>query len=399
MKSLAIHSAMHKGLRTDPPSDVQEDEILEWMARIYPRWEIPSDFMQYTHYQRVLRGLDWTSSPGYPYLLTSPTNSQLFQVVDGEPAEAPSRAIWEIVQKRLVERDADPIRLFVKPEPHKLKKIEEGRFRLISSVSVVDQIIDHMLHDDYDQVMIENWATVPPKAGWTPLLGGWKTVPNFLRPLAVDKKAWDWTVRPWLLSLSLRHRIRQCSNMCPLWEDLAEWRWRMLYAEAVFVTSGGILLKQKEPGVRKSGCVTTLSDNSLEQDILHRRISLDMWRKNPDLHIPPLWGSMGDDTIQEEPDNLDEYLGYLSQYCIVKEAVRSPDFAGFSFHGRDVKPLYLGKHAYQLLHVDPAVKDGVARSYALLYHRAPAARWISRMCRMLGDVPTEVRLDSIYDGE
>lgn len=369
------------------------------MSESYPTWRIPEDFLQYSHYERVVKKLDWTSSPGYPYLLTTPTNSQLFVVGPDGPSQEAMRAVWQLVCERIEKRDADPIRLFVKPEPHKSKKIEEGRFRLISSVSVVDQIIDHLLHDDYDAKLSESWIHHAPKSGWTPLCGGWKSFPEFKKPLAVDKKAWDWTVRPWLLELSLRHRIRQCENISAAWMDLAWWRWERLYKDPVFILSSGDLFKQKIPGVRKSGCVTTLSDNSIEQDILHRRIAMEMWDVDDSLIIPPLWGSMGDDTIQEQPECLSMYLSKLGEYCLVKEAVRAPEFAGFRFQGARIQPLYLGKHAFNLLHVDPSVRDGVARSYALLYHRASNKDWIQGLARQLGELHSEIVMDAIYDRE
>ncbi|QKI29247.1 hypothetical protein 2 [Teucrium fruticans sobemo-like virus] len=340
MKSLAVHAALHEGLRTDPPLAADADRILSDMDEEYPSWSIPEDFLTRSHFERVVRSLDWTSSPGYPYLTIHPTNAQFFGVVEGEPSQDRLEVVWNLVSSQISEARADPIRLFVKPEPHKEAKISDGRFRLISSVSVVDQIIDHMLHDEYDAQLAANWMTHPPKVGWTPFIGGWKAFPRYERPLALDKKAWDWTVRPWLLWMSLEHRKRRCSNLTQEWVSLAEMRWKHLYGAPVFVTSGGALLQQNTPGVRKSGCVTTLTDNSLEQDILHRRVSLEMVREGHPCP-PPLWGCMGDDTYQEAPSNVQRYVDLMAQFCIVKQAVLKPEFCGFRFLGSRVEPMYL----------------------------------------------------------
>lgn len=397
MKSLAVHAALHEGLRIDPPMAADADQILGEMDEEYPSWRIPEDFLKKTHFERVVRKLDWTSSPGYPYLTIHPTNSQFFGVVDGVPSQVRVDAIWDLVCEQIANDRVDPIRLFVKPEPHKVAKIEAGRFRLISSVSVVDQIIDHMLHDDYDEKLAENWPHHPPKVGWTPFIGGWRAFPRYKRPLALDKKAWDWTVRPWLLWLSLEHRKRRCENLSEDWVQLAERRWKHLYGEPVFVTSGGMLLKQLTPGVRKSGCVTTLTDNSLEQDILHRRVSLELVRQG---HVrpPPLWGCMGDDTFQEAPDDVDAYVNLTAQFCIVKQAVLQPEFCGFRFNRERVEPMYKGKHAFNLMHVDPKVQADVARSYALLYHRSAEESKILAYCNQLGKTLSEARMDTIFDG-
>lgn len=176
MCSLKYHVHLRRGLRSDGPTETERQRILVQSFYAYKEaaWEIPSDFLTYEHYARVVRSLDWNSSPGYPYMMRSPNNRTLFGVNDaGEPAESELRYYYEIVKRRIEEKSiADPIRLFIKPEPHKEKKLVEGRYRLISSVSVVDQIIDHMLFGEMNQKMIQKWHSIPNKAGWSPVNGG-----------------------------------------------------------------------------------------------------------------------------------------------------------------------------------------------------------------------------------
>lgn len=40
---------------------------------------------------------------------------------------------------------SDPLKIFIKQEPHKDKKIAEGRLRLIMSVSLIDSMVDRIL--------------------------------------------------------------------------------------------------------------------------------------------------------------------------------------------------------------------------------------------------------------
>lgn len=73
-------------------------------------------------------------------------------------------AVTERIQSLLSgEMEADDIKVFVKQEPHSWEKISEGRFRLISAVSMVDTMVDRIVFGDLvDRVL----AT----AGETPVM-------------------------------------------------------------------------------------------------------------------------------------------------------------------------------------------------------------------------------------
>lgn len=356
-------------------------------------WAIPSDFLEYTHYERAVKQLDWTSSPGYPYMRRATTNGVLFKVEDGVPAFEKLQEYWEVVKMQIKDRLADPIRLFIKAEPLKEKKLEEGRYRLISSVSVVDQIIDHMLFGVMNKEMIDNWIHIPPKVGWNQLNGGWRIIPHE-QWMALDKSSWDWTVHPWLAEIVLSVRAKLCSNLDDRWMQLALWRYQELFINATFITSGGLLLKQVNPGVMKSGCVNTITDNSIMQMILHIRVSMEL-----NIEIEPLY-SMGDDTLQRKGSKWEEYLELMGQYSILKQCIPANEFAGCRFYknGR-IEPLYKGKHAFTLLHVDPEVLPQLADSYRLLYFRSSYRDLMYNLFSAMGQkhLPYE-KCNAIYDG-
>lgn len=361
-------------------------------------WEIPSDFLTYEHYRRVLRQLDMASSPGYPYMVRAPTNSVLFRVdEDGNMDEKAVEYIWQTVQQRLSSySEADPIRFFIKQEPHKNKKLENGRLRLISSVSVVDQIIDHMLFDEMNSKMVENWFYNPIKVGWSPLKGGWKAFPMGTR-YSIDKSAWDWTAQMWVFEMCLAIRLSLCKTRGELfekWREVAVYRYMQLFDSPLFITSGGLLLRQLQQGVQKSGCVNTLADNSLAQWVLHARVCIE---HNVPTDDEDLW-VMGDDTSQSKLIHSD-YLDWLGEFCIVKECQKVREFCGFRFGGLRVEPLYKGKHAFNLLYMDPAHAADIARSYSLLYHRSVHRDWMRKLFEDMGfEIFPIWYCDAIYDG-
>ncbi|UXD80023.1 putative RdRP [Myrmica rubra virus 7] len=358
-------------------------------------WQLPEDFLSYDHYCRVVKNLDWNSSPGLPWMRQSATNRILFEVIDGVPSELALMRVWEVVRKRLEDRDCDPIRLFIKPEPLKRRKLEQGSYRLISSVSVVDQIIDGMLFGTMNDLVIENYLQTPSKVGWSPYNGGWKIMPVFGMK-SLDKRAWDWSMQAWVVEFlfELRKSLMIKTRHSKLWEDLALWRYRMLFESPLFMTSGGLLLRQLLAGVMKSGCFNTIIDNSMAQDFLHVRVCLELGLEVGDLM------SMGDDTTQRKFKLFSEYVDRLSQYCHVKEVVDANEFAGHRFRLCYVEPLYRGKHAFNLLHMDPRYEDDMALSYSLLYHRSACRDYIRNLFEDMGlYVPSLRTLDVIYDGE
>lgn len=355
-------------------------------------WELPQDFLSFDHFRRVVADMDMTSSPGYPYQLAYTTNGDyLGYRGDGTFDENILRQIYLGVCEKIRTRESDPIKLFVKPEPHKDSKCEKKAWRLISSVSVLDQIIDHMLFDPMNILMIDEYVNIVPQIGWAPFYQGWANMP--LTGVAMDKSGWDWSVRPWLIEEVLWLRGALCKNITQQWTELAAWRYSELFGAPVFVTSSGHFLRQKQPGVMKSGCVNTIADNSIMQDILNKVVEMETGLSSSWMR------TMGDDTLQSDPGDIGSYVQSLKRYCIVKEIKNRVEFAGFDFEVEYVEPIYHSKHCWNLLHTRPDVVQEMATSYALLYHRSRRARLIKRIVRELGYVPSDAWLDSIWDGE
>lgn len=380
------------------PSPGMRQQIIGLMTDLYASasWELPEDFLEFSHFRRALLELDLTSSPGFPYCARNPTNRVLFHVSDMNVwDEGRVSYMWEIVQGKLRGEGPDPIRVFVKPEPHKVSKLEGGRFRLISSVSVADQLVDHMLFDEMNKTLLQTWPEHPSKPGWSHLQGGWRMIPRETG-MATDKSGWDWTCHLWLFEMILQVRAELCRTRGPKfdrWIELATMRYKQLFLEPELITSGGTILRQLRPGVMKSGCVNTISDNSMGQVILHLRVCLE-------IGVDVGWlFAMGDDVLQQQVPELRPYLDRLAMFCKVKAAQCVNEFAGFRFHGRRVEPLYKGKHAFNLLHMNPKFMEEMVESYLLLYHRSSYRDWMRQLFISMGaEVKPLWWFDNIVDG-
>lgn len=398
---MVYHSQAHVGLRVDPPTPAVSQLLLEQVKIefVEAMWDIPADFLQRSHFDRVVMDLQWQSSPGWPYMKNAPTNEQFFKYDQktNTVSQTVSDYMWELVSHRIHHKTrSDPVRLLIKPEPHKVKKLRDHKYRLISAVSVADQIIDHMLFDEMNEKMIKDHAFIPSKAGWSPLGGGWKHIPKETW-VATDKTAWDWTVRMWLVEMVLKVRTALCKTQGTLfeaWKDLAAYRYHEMMGNPHYILSNGYVLKQRVPGVQKSGCVNTIADNSLWQWILHARICIEM-----ELPITPIY-TMGDDVLQKWFKEMKEYLERTGQFCLLKTANLVNEFAGFRFLGNGfLEPMYKGKHAFVLRHANPDTFDQLSNSYALLYHRSVDKEWMRDCLEKMGaQLFSEAFLDSIYDG-
>lgn len=393
LRSLIQHIKIHNSVLDDPMSDYIETLVFEKMRNTLgtARYSTPSDFMSREHFDRVLSNIDMSSSPGLPWSRIATTNRGLFYDNDGHLLPAKVEWMWNLVSNRLQVRDADPIKMFVKAEPVKQAKLDEGRYRLISAISIVDQIIDQMIFGWQNEVLMEQWLSLPMKVGWSPLVGGWKLMSPSMR-IAIDKKAWDWTVKSWMLETELKLRVWLAKGN-DLFKDLATWRYRMLFENPLLVLSSGIVLAQRCIGIMKSGSVNTIMSNSIMQLILHYRVSAEL------MMDPGVLWSMGDDTLQTPVEDLQSYMQRLRKYCLAKDPVNGVEFAGFKFTNVSVEPMYQAKHAFNLLHFDSRFKSDILISYSILYHRSHLASWVHEALRQLGEPPSPRFLDVVWDGE
>nr|QQO81415.1 RNA-dependent RNA polymerase [Soybean thrips sobemo-like virus 7] len=246
------------------------------------------------------------------------------------------------------ERYADDLRVFVKPEPHKITKLEEGRLRLISAVSFVDTMVDRILFGWLADVALSSTWKTPCMVGWSPIKGGWRAMANrFVKPMALDRSAWDWTVQQWLVEAWLGFIFAVAIDPPDWWIAAVTDRFEMLFFHARFRFQDGTVIKQPRVGIMKSGCYLTLLLNSVSQVIIHAVAMLQLGL-NPFRSMPL---AFGDDTIQEsEGLDVNTYIAELSKLGPKLKSpriARDVEFIGFLM-GEKFTPAYTSKHLYKL---------------------------------------------------
>lgn len=310
------------------------------------RTSISEDFDQYSGFCRAVQRLERTSTPGYPYCTEGPTIGSYLGFNGFEYDPYRLERLWFEVQ-RLLSGDFTGLlfNVFIKEEPHKISKIKEGRFRLIIGSPLPFQVLCHMLFDDFNDKQIEKAYEIPSQQGIILNGGGWRVYYNLWTSLGLscglDKKAWDWTVPGWKIRLALEFRKRMVyGRKYERWVYLAEKAYSALFDSPELILSDGSVYKQLFPGIMKSGCVNTISDNSVMQVIDHILVCQDRG-----VSWSPLPRAVGDDTLSC-PWQYTENSGH-DKYGAVVKSVSGMEFVGMEFTERGPMPLYLEKHLYK----------------------------------------------------
>lgn len=280
----------------------------------------------------------------------------------------------ESVEQHLRDGLLDPCRVFIKNEPHKKAKIREGRFRLIWSLSLLDQIIDRVLFSSMAEEEIRKFHRMASKGG-----AGLSTdeqqrelYQNIKMLLGKDfwtndMKNWDWSFKRWQYEAFW---VRCAFKMGFRKEEISIWlkvlsrkglefntydemeyifleipitirlMWIRLFfmARVPIVLSDGRLLTHGTAGIMKSGLFITLMANSFNRALLSSFVS-DYLEANSDAAI-----AMGDDCGEKLLGRgvHDESIkhAYLRMGFTVTdlEHITNPDIQGFEFCSHRLYP-------------------------------------------------------------
>lgn len=204
----------------------------------------------------------------------------------------------------------DPVRLFVKQEPHTNKKLSEKRYRLISSVSLVDQLVERLLFGPQNQLEIQRWRNIPSKPGmglslheqaqsiWSEL----QTNHDIWPAAEADISGFDWSVQDWELWADVQMRCKLGGFENPVLKRAAVSRF-YCFMNSVFQLSDGTLIEQGLPGLMKSGSYCTSSTNSRIRCLMAELIGA------------PWCIAMGDDSVEGYTADAAEKYAQLGHTC------------------------------------------------------------------------------------
>lgn len=342
------------------------------------RWTLPPDFMQYSAFLRVVRDLEFTSSPGYPYCRQSSTIGEWLGWDGIWFDENRLQELWYQVQEFLSGHFESYYRVFVKSEPHTRAKAALGRWRLIICPPLCEQVVWAMVFSYGNDVEVRRVRDSPSMQGMKLCGGEWKQHQHLFRQrgydCALDKSAWDWTCHRELLSieLDLRERLLTAeSEIRTGWRRLADWLYEKAFDHPRLVLSDGRVYEQVVPGIMKSGCINTISTNSHCQVIVHVLACL-----RSGLRVNPLPVAVGDDTLGCYANTPDAQT-FLELGVVLKD-LTDVQFVGHRWLPDGPVPAYNAKHLFRYLSVKPEHLDSFLDSMVHLYAHSPSFQRVWR---------------------
>lgn len=263
------------------------------------------------------------SSPGVPFAALAATNGDLIDRYDRTLVHCAYERLQllcsgadlsQATAVDLVENGyCDPVRLFVKQEPHSRRKMNQRRYRLISSVSITDQIIERLLFGYQNRYEISMWHAIPSKPGMglsldeqTRLMFSDLRAKSHIRKAAcADISGFDWSVQEWEFEaeLYMRLKLMEPDLIGNARLERAVRNRFACFSLSLFQLSDGTLIAQQIPGIMKSGSYLTSSMNSRIRCLMAEIIGA------------PWCIAMGDDSVEGFVENAKEKYACLGHTC------------------------------------------------------------------------------------
>nr|UOO01011.1 RNA-dependent RNA polymerase [Pine Lake virus] len=324
---------------------------------------VPSDWDSRERFEALLFHLDYSSSPGYPYLKEAPTIGQWLGA-DGVGNFNAQRVekLWFDVQRVLAGDYTHLFRVFIKDEPHKIAKAQTNRWRMIVASSLPVQMVWRMLFHEQNAALNEQSSRIPSKHGFVQCYGGWMSFLSDLKSKGIkysrDISGWDVGAPGYIFKIIGKFRQRW-PGVTESWIRVQEMMYKDAYENSYLIFSNGVVVRQTFAGFMKSGLFNTISDNSLSMVGIHVLACL---------RSGMAFGyivATGDDVAQS--DITEAYLSELTKLgCRVKEVLPRIEFMGNCYSTGKPEPIYTAKHLANLL-MKTCDLDQLFDAYCRLY--------------------------------
>lgn len=334
------------------PTREQLDNILDIMEPYYKGCAVNvDDFDTYENFLKCVRSLDFTSSPGYPFMHEASTIGAWLGYNGMTFDQSQLEKLWLMVQEVLIDNTIEAYwRVFIKQEPHKAHKMESKRYRLIMCPPLPLQVVWQMVFSAQNAIEIEKAYEIPsqqglilPQGNWMSFYSQWKHQGT---TWGTDAVAWDWTLPGWVFKLDLEYRARQTRGYrFKQWMDQAAKLYENAFKDCKLLFSNGRVFQQQCWGVMKSGCVNTISTNSHGGVMYHILYSMETG-----VPVDPMAKVVGDDKLVSEAHTL--YCEVYEKYGnLIKSVSPNLEFVGHEFHSHGPRPMYIGKHVFNFKYV------------------------------------------------
>jgi hypothetical protein len=319
------------------------------------------------HVYEAINRVSLSKTPGFPLRAQFANNEQaltaahvaIVRTVVARLYKLATMDCSDMTPQQMVERGlADPVAVSIKQEPNPERKTEDGNYRTVCQVSLVDQTVTRVMSHTQNDLEIKLWRTIPSKPGigfsdddsdhiLAPVL---KCLRNGTLMVS-DIKGWDTAVQEWELLGAADSRADTSTGRGTLYHKIMR---NMAYvlSRCVYVLSDGTLLAQTIYGGQVSGGYNTSSDNS------KIRVKGAWWVGASVVQ------AMGDDANEDFVENA------VERYAALGKTLReyAPCNGTLEFCSQVIKPgkiypIDSSKSLYRLLNSTCQDKDQILRQY------------------------------------
>jgi len=261
---------------------------------------------------------------------------------------------------------ADPVRVFVKNEPTKMKKIGLCE-RIINSVSMIQIAIEMYLMKDVDMPKKQNWFRGPGSVG----IGFTDSMAQLFqasiledfdraKPLdlqsvliSTDVKSMDYSQSEDVIELSILQKVTTNDAEYTAWSKFLVLNAYVL-ARPLYVLSDGSFISQVAPGGRRSGELDTSEGNTASKASLNVLCAHAFGKVRLNPFLAPVQRAQGDDGVHQPFCSDQQYRDFHAQFgmTITGFEIGTPnDFIFCSQRWKDGKciPQNIVKQLYNLL--------------------------------------------------
>jgi len=203
-------------------------------------------------------------------------------------------------QELMVAGFRDAVYTFIKDEPHKREKLDTNRLRIISGVSLVDNLVERVLFTKQNKLEIKLNAHLTFKPGMGLHDAGLQSLYNWFvkceerfQLCSTDVSAWDWSLPEWLVLMERDYR-KAVTTKNGAYAHIVDAYYYGI-CRKVFQLPTGELFAQNIPGIQASGCYNTSSGNSHMRHMLATLVQL---RLGVDARVTGEGCQMGDDALE-----------------------------------------------------------------------------------------------------
>lgn len=298
------------------------------------------------------------SGPGHPWVALGKTKGEIMDRYPLVLAQEVIRVVtlWATTPRGTLPPDpvdlirlglSDPMRVFIKSEPHGKDKIDTGRLRLIIMVPVHLVLAEMLIFGTQNNEEIAHWADIPSKPGFglsedLQIKKIWEEVTSRPEELAeADVSGYDFCLDDYMFQLDAERRVRLAGASLDSLFANACFNAHFVMCRAVYCLSDGRMYKQLHAGVMKSGRYVTSSTNSFIRVMLAHAVGA-------------AWCiAMGDDSLESHVDGaVEKYARYGIRIKFIRKVSRTPmkfEFCSHIFSQGVAWPSNPGKMLYNLL--------------------------------------------------